>query len=181
VVSNRWKTALRISAVWSNGGICAVRVFAGRASLPRCSRTVPTRDEASRCEAATRQPITITHIPYGYIRRETEDGLYCIGDQAAVIPRSPAMHIHRAAYCPPRRRCLSCRGAGAGFQPQLRSAMLPRLRLADLAADSLNNALARAVLPFCLRIWPGAMRVTARLTRVTQHATVPPMQSPADI
>jgi len=39
----------------------------------------------------------------------------------------------------------------------------------------LNNSLARAVLPFCLRVWPGVMRVTARLTRVAQHATVAPL------
>src|ERR1700722_9418966 len=32
------------------------------------------------------KPVAITHIPYGYVRRSTEDGLYCIGDQAAVIP-----------------------------------------------------------------------------------------------
>jgi hypothetical protein len=54
------------------------------------------------------------------------------------------------------------------FQPKLRSAMLPQMRLAEAAANGLNNVLARAVLPFCLRVWPGAMRVTARLTRVTQ-------------
>jgi len=44
------------------------------------------------------------------------------------------------------------------------------MRLAELAANGLTNALARAILPFCLSIWPGAMRVTARLTRVTQPA-----------
>ncbi|HWE86187.1 MAG TPA: hypothetical protein VG267_14695, partial [Terracidiphilus sp.] len=54
------------------------------------------------------------------------------------------------------------------FQAKLRSALLPQMRLAGLAADGLNNAFARAVLPFCLRVWPGVMRVTARLTRVTQ-------------
>ncbi len=49
------------------------------------------------------KPITITHIPYGYIRRATEDGLYCIGDQAAVIPSftgdgiSIALHTARRA------------------------------------------------------------------------------------
>jgi hypothetical protein len=52
--------------------------------------------------------------------------------------------------------------------------MLPQMRLAEVAADGLNNALARAVLPFCLRVWPGAMRVTARLTRVAQPAAVAP-------
>jgi hypothetical protein len=121
------------------------------------------------------KPITVTHIPYGYIRRETEDGLYCIGDQAAVIPSftgdgiSIALHTARraaAAY-------LAAESAPV-FQPKLRSSMLHQMRLAEVAADGLNNALARAVLPFCLRIWPGAMRVTARLTRVTQPTAVAP-------
>jgi len=121
------------------------------------------------------KPITITHIPYGYICRATEDGLYCIGDQAAVIPSftgdgiSIALHTARraaAAY-------LAAEPAPV-FQAKLRSAMLPQMRLAELAADGLNNALARAVLPFCLRVWPGVMRVTARLTRVTQPPAVAP-------
>ncbi|MGC1294924.1 MAG: FAD-dependent oxidoreductase [Alloacidobacterium sp.] len=119
------------------------------------------------------KPIAITHIPYGYIRRTTEDGLYCVGDQAAVIPSftgdgiSIALHTARraaAAY-------LAAEPAPV-FQTKLRSAMLPQMRLAEFAANGLNNSLARAVLPFCLRVWPGAMRVTARLTRVTQPAAV---------
>jgi menaquinone-9 beta-reductase len=126
-------------------------------------------------ESLLDKPITITHIPYGYLRRATEDGLYCIGDQAAVIPSftgdgiSIALHTARhatAAY-------LAAEPAPV-FQPKLRSAMLPQMRLAEVAADGLNNVLARAVLPFCLRVWPGAMRVTARLTRVTQPAAVAP-------
>jgi len=120
-------------------------------------------------EPLLEKPITVTHIPYGYLRRGTEEGLYCIGDQAAVIPSftgdgiSIALHTARraaAAY-------LAAEPAPV-FQPKLRSAMLPQMRLAEIAANGLNNALARAVLPFCLRAWPGAMRVTARLTRVAQ-------------
>jgi flavin-dependent dehydrogenase len=121
------------------------------------------------------KPIAITHIPYGYIRRTTEDGLYCVGDQAAVIPSftgdgiSIALHTARraaAAY-------LAAEPAPV-FQTKLRSAMRPQMRLAEFAANGLNNSLARAVLPFCLRVWPGAMRVTARLTRVSQHTAVAP-------
>jgi flavin-dependent dehydrogenase len=121
------------------------------------------------------KPITITHIPYGYLRRATADGLYCIGDQAAVIPSftgdgiSIALHTARraaAAY-------LAAEPAPV-FQPKLRAAMLAQMRLAEVAADALNNAFARAVLPFCLRVWPGAMRVTARITRVTQPPAVTP-------
>jgi flavin-dependent dehydrogenase len=119
------------------------------------------------------KPIAITHIPYGYIRRTTDDGLYCIGDQAAVIPSftgdgiSIALHTARCAAA----AYLAAEPAPA-FQAKLRSALLAQMRLAEFAADGLNNALARAVLPFCLRVWPGVMRVTARLTRVAQHASV---------
>ena len=121
------------------------------------------------------KPITVTHIPYGYLRRATEDGLYCIGDQAAVIPSFTGDGISIALHTARRAAAAYLAGEPAPvFQPKLRSAMLPQMRLAELAADGLNNALARAVLPFCLRVWPGAMRVTARLTRVTQPTAVAP-------
>jgi hypothetical protein len=121
------------------------------------------------------KPITVTHIPYGYLRRSTEDGLYCIGDQAAVIPSftgdgiSIALHTARSAAA-----AYLAEEPAPIFQPRLRSAMLPQMRLAEIAANGLNNALARTLLPFCLRVWPGAMRVTARLTRVTQPPAVAP-------
>jgi menaquinone-9 beta-reductase len=119
------------------------------------------------------KPIAITHIPYGYIRRTSEDGLYCIGDQAAVIPSFTGDGISIALHT---ARCAVAAYVAAEpapiFQSKLRSALLSQMRLAEFAADGLNNAFARAVLPFCLRVWPGVMRVTAKLTRVAQHATV---------
>jgi len=120
-------------------------------------------------EPLLEKPITITHIPYGYLRHTTEDGLYCIGDQAAVIPSFTGDGISIALHTA-RQAAAAYLGAEPAklFQPKLRSAMLPQMRLAEFAANGLNNAVARAVLPFCLRVWPGAMRVTARLTRVTQ-------------
>ena len=119
------------------------------------------------------KPITIAHIPYGYIRGATEDGLYCIGDQAAVIPSFTGDGISIALHTARRAAAAYLAGEPAPvFQPKLRSAMLPQMRLAEVAANGLDNALARAVLPFCLRVWPGAMRVTARLTRVTQPAVI---------
>ncbi len=115
------------------------------------------------------KPIAITHIPYGYLRRATEDGLYCIGDQAAVIPSFTGDGISIALHT--ARSAASAYFAGepaSVFQPKLRSSMLLQMRLAEAAANGLNNALARAVLPFCLSVWPGAMRLTARITRVSQ-------------
>ena len=121
------------------------------------------------------RPVAVTHIPYGHIRRTTEDGLYCIGDQAAVIPSftgdgiSIALHTARCAVA-----AYLAEESAPHFQARLRSALLPQMRLAEFAADGLNNSLARAVLPFCLRVWPGVMRVTAKLTRVAQDAIVVP-------
>ena len=126
-------------------------------------------------EPQLNKPIAITHIPYGYLRRTTNEGLYCIGDQAAVIPSftgdgiSIALHTARRAVA----SFLESESAPV-FQAKLRSAMLPQMRLAEAAANGLNNPLARAVLPFCLKVWPGAMRVTARLTRVTQPPVLVP-------
>jgi flavin-dependent dehydrogenase len=121
------------------------------------------------------KPIAITHIPYGYLRRTSQDGLYCIGDQAAVIPSFTGDGISIALDT--ARRAVSAYLAAEPapvFQAKLRSGLMAQMRLAEFAADGLNNSLARAVLPFCLRVWPGVMRVTARLTRVAAHASVTP-------
>ena len=121
------------------------------------------------------KPIAVTHIPYGFIRRTTENGLYCIGDQAAVIPSFTGDGISIALYT--ARRAVAAYLAAEPaplFQAELRSALLAQMRLAQFAADGLNNRVSRAVLPFCLRVWPGVMRVTARMTRVAQHAAAVP-------
>jgi len=129
----------------------------------------------AHAEPLLHKPVAVSHIPYGHIRRTTEDGLYCIGDQAAVIPSftgdgiSIALHTARCAVA----ACLEGQPAPL-FQARLRSALLPQMRLAEFAAAGLNNSLARAVLPLCLRVWPGVMRVTARLTRVARNAAVAP-------
>jgi flavin-dependent dehydrogenase len=126
------------------------------------------------------KPIAIAHIPYGYIRPTAQNGLYCVGDQAAVIPSftgdgiSIALHTARCAVAAYLRA-----EPAPLFQAKLRSALLAQMRLAEFAADGLNNSFARAVLPFCLRVWPGVMRVTAKLTRVAHNAAAAPMQSPA--
>ena len=121
------------------------------------------------------RPLAITHIPYGYVRRTTDDGIYCIGDQAAVIPSftgdgiSIALHTANcavAAYLAAEPATL--------FQTKLRSSLITQMRVAQVAAAGLNNSFARALLPACLRVWPGMMRVTAKLTRIAQHRAVEP-------
>ena len=99
--------------------------------------------------------------------------MYCVGDQAAVIPSftgdgiSVALHTARAAVA-----AYVAGEPAPVFQAKLRKAMRMQMRLAEFAAGGLNNGFARAVLPFCLRVWPGVMRVTATLTRVTSAGVV---------
>jgi len=169
------KAALRTSAVSYNGGIWHVRASLGKLPCEDATGLSTPSYEACRCGAAAGQADRHHPYPVCYIRRTTKDGLYCIGDQAAVIPRSPV-----TAYL---SRCIPARCAAAAylaaepaplFQAKLRSSLLSQMRLAEFAADGLNNSLSRAVLPFCLRVWPGVMRVTAGLTRVAQHSPVAP-------
>jgi hypothetical protein len=120
------------------------------------------------------KPVAITHLPYGFIRRNTEEGLYCLGDQAAVIPSFTGDGMSIALHTGRRAAAAYLASASAQqFQAELRSSLLLQMRLAGIAADGLNNAFARAVLPFCLRVWPGVMRVTAQLTRVAQNHAEP--------
>ena len=145
----------------------------GEPAREDAARLSTSRDAAGRRRAAAGQADRHHPYPYGFIRRTTEEGLYCIGDQAAVIPSftgdgiSIALHTARCAVA-----AYLAAEAGPLFQAKLRSGLLAQMRLAEFAASGLNNALARAVLPFCLRLWPGVMRVTAKLTRVAQHASV---------
>jgi flavin-dependent dehydrogenase len=121
------------------------------------------------------KPIAITHIPYGFIRASTEEGLYCIGDQAAVIPSFTGDGISIALHTARNAAAAYLAGVPApAFQAKLRSDLLFQMRLAEVAADGLNNSFARAVLPFCLKVWPGVMRVTAKLTRVAQPTAAYP-------
>ena len=155
----------------TRGGKCWERFLAKMKQ--DCPHLAMRLEEA---EPLLAKPIAISHISYGYIRRTTEDGLYCLGDQAAVIPSFTGDGISIALHT---ARCASTAylaGVPAPiFQASLRSALLFQMRLAEAAADGLNNSFARAVLPFCLRVWPGVMRVTAKLTRVAQHAAVEPL------
>ncbi len=62
------------------------------------------RERLEGAEAMLERPLSLSRIPYGYLRREmVEPGLWCMGDQTAVIPSfsgdgmSIALHTARVA------------------------------------------------------------------------------------
>ena len=77
-------------------------------------------------EPLLEKPIAITHIPYGYIRRTTQDGLYCIGDQAAVIPSFTGDGISIALHTARQAAAAYLAAASSVFQPSCAPQCCPR-------------------------------------------------------
>ncbi len=116
------------------------------------------------------RPLALTAIPYGYVRRYS-DGLWYVGDQAAVIPSfsgdgiSIALHsadLAAAAY-------LDGRDANA-YQQRLARDVNVQMLLATLLSQGLVRRPAQAVLGAAARLWPGLMSSVAFHTRVSDAA-----------
>jgi flavin-dependent dehydrogenase len=99
------KGALQISVAWCNSFLAKMRQDCPHLAM-----------RLAGAEPLLAKPIAITHIPHGYIRRTAEDGLYCIGDQAAIIPSFTGDGISIAAYCTLCHRCLSCSRVGTALR-----------------------------------------------------------------
>lgn len=107
------------------------------------------------------RPLAIFRVPYGFVHREAGDGVFRLGDQVAVIPSfsgdGMSMALHSAF------RAVGAVGATA-YHEQIRrdvSGQVGRawtIYRAGRAAPGLMTAGAR--------LWPGAMRWAARVTRV---------------
>ncbi len=134
------------------------------------------RDAARRCCATARQtdrnhsyPVWL-HTPHNrewaLLRRRSGCG-------NPLVHRR--WHIHRPAYCPPCRYCIILpRSRRRSFSQNYAPQCCPRLRLAEFAANGLNNSAPRArgaaILPKSLARRDA--RDGRRVTRVTQPDAV---------
>ena len=116
------------------------------------------------------RPLAQASIPYGYILRAGE-GLFRLGDQAAVIPSfagdgmAIAMHSARLATC-----CYLSGGDADDYQRQLVRDIGQGVRLATLLSQSLVRRHGQRILTSAARIQPQLMALVARATRVPQAA-----------
>ena len=142
------------------------------ALLSYLQRTAPHL--ATRLQAAQNllpAPLTISSIPYGFVQRTAPDGLWRIGDQAAVIPSfsgdGMAIALHSGTLA---ARCLLAGRSPAVFQQTLAAHIGGRLALATTLSRILVNqpGLAHAV-----RLWPGLLTRIASATRIPQKALLP--------
>jgi len=121
-------------------------------------------------EACWARPLALATIPYGHVRRRA-DGLFRLGDQAAVIPSfsgdgmSIALHSAELAA----RTYLAGLGADA-FQRRLGRDVTGQVLLATGLSHGLVRRTTQNALSATARLFPGMMAAIASHTRVPDAA-----------
>jgi flavin-dependent dehydrogenase len=122
-----------------------------------------------RLEGATAlwdRPLAITSIPYGHLAGRA-DGLWCVGDQAAVIPSftgdGMSIALHSAALA--AEMYLAGESADA-YHQTLRAQLKRGMGLATLLSRAMVSGVGRRVAPVGLALFPDAMQWIARSTRI---------------
>ncbi|MEI6487024.1 MAG: electron transfer flavoprotein [Sphingomonadales bacterium] len=123
-------------------------------------------------QAMLPRPLAISRVPYGHLARASDDGLWRLGDQAAVIPSfcgdgmAIALESGRLAA-----QMLSEGASAAAYQRELFSRTRRPVRLAMAALAVARHPVGRLAAIAGLSAIPGGLTLLARLTRVADpHA-----------
>ena len=123
------------------------------------------------------KPLAVSSIPYGLLPRQAADGVWRLGDQAAVIPSfsgdGMAMALHSALVAAEMYE----RGAGAAeFALAMRTQFQNSVRLATAISRVMVQAPMAAQVA---RLWPGLLGRIAARTRMPATAlmtALPPLR-----
>jgi len=113
------------------------------------------------------RPLALSAIPYGYVCAQA-DGVWRLGDQAAVIPSfsgdgmSIALHSARVAA-----EVFLAGGSAAVFQKRMRKEV--GLQVAVATAISRIMLAAPGAVMTAVRLWPDALRLAAVMTRIREE------------
>ncbi len=114
------------------------------------------------------RPLSIFRVPYGFVHHGPEqDGVFRLGDQAAVIPSfcgdGMAIALHSAHLA---ARVVLAGGAAADYHGAIRRAAGPPVRLAHRAYRLTRSRAVRDLAVGAARRWPSLLRQAALWTRV---------------
>lgn len=116
------------------------------------------------------RPLALSVIPYGHVR-EHADGLWRLGDQAAVIPSfcgdGMSIALHSAAVA---SEIFLAGGTAEQFQRRLADDVGGQVSLATLISRGMVVRPVQRVLGLVSRAWPGIMSSVAFHTRVREEA-----------
>ena len=125
------------------------------------------------------RPLAISSIPYGYLAGRPF-GLWCVGDQAAVIPSFTGDGMSIALHSAALATEMYLAGESAGqYNRRLHAQLRRGMSLATLLSQTMVTSAGRNLAPFGLSLFPSAMRWIAASTRVPEqarlaHPTPPP-------
>jgi flavin-dependent dehydrogenase len=148
------RRALHAAGGWSG---LLKRICAGNGRL---------RQRLEGAEPEWERPLAVGWIPYGFLARE-EDGVWRLGDQAAVIPSftgdGMAIALHSGALAAEMYRT----GAGVEeYQRRLAGQLRRGMRLAAAVSRVMVSPAAQGMVQRLLPVLPRAMRGIAAATRI---------------
>jgi flavin-dependent dehydrogenase len=116
------------------------------------------------------RPLAVSPIPYGYLAGRPH-GLWCVGDQAAVIPSFTGDGMSIAMHSAALAAQMYLAGESADcYHQTLRAQLKPGMRLATALSRTMVTGLGRALAPIELSVLPSTMRWIANSTRIPQKA-----------
>jgi flavin-dependent dehydrogenase len=122
-----------------------------------------------------RRPLAVAGIPYGYqARTNAGDGLFRLGDQAAVIPSLTGDGLAIALCSGQQAAEAWLIGADAAlYQHSLARMLAPQMRLAGWLHHGGLSTLTQSVAIHLLGLFPGLLRQAATRTRLPAGAILP--------
>ncbi|MDQ2923975.1 MAG: hypothetical protein M3R43_00175 [Acidobacteriota bacterium] len=122
------------------------------------------RERLEGAEALLERPLAVSAIPYGMVR-EHADGVWHLGDQAAVVPSFTGDGMAIALHTGMLAAQMYLAGETAqSFQRRVHGELSRQVGLATWLSRGLVNR--PGLMGVTARIWPGALRVVATRTRI---------------
>ncbi len=116
------------------------------------------------------KPLALSAIPYGHVRRHS-DGLWRLGDQAAVIPSFSGDGMSIALHSAELAAATYLEGGDAEtYQQRLARDVKGQVFLATCLSRALVSRVGQAALGGAAHLWPGLMKLVASHTRVSDAA-----------
>lgn len=141
-----------------------VLIEAVRAACPRLG------ERLTLSQALWPKPLAISAIPYGHVAR-AEDGLWRLGDQAAVIPSFAGDGLSIALHSAHAAAAAHLAGEAAQvFQSRLAAELGPRVKGAARLSRLLVQAWAQPLAMGLTRLRPQLLPAAAAITRIPQRA-----------
>ncbi len=121
-------------------------------------------------EVLLERPLAVAPIPYGYVSETAADGLWALGDQAAVIPSFTGDGMAIALHSGRLAATMYLAGSNAeGYQRRLHKQLAGQVGLAVTIARGLVWQPSRSVMLAAAHAWPKLLTLVGRKTRIAEN------------